>query len=279
MSGEGRRVAVSDEDWGALLDAVGESGITDFEEDDESFADILSPSEEVQKVSRRIAGQYVEILASFAAAAFGRRKGAVTLERVTSAIEALQRLARAADDADQAALLQELHDLVEPATTGRPTSRQRQSALARLREWLPRFGETLEPEDADRLTRLVEWDRESVPLLEELRGLHGIGPKRLQRLYSAGLFTVDAVAAADANDIVAVTGIPQALAKEVVDATRRFAETERLRFLEELQESARRLRRMMNVLPEDDGDFLARANSALQEVERTLQTLNQPVKR
>lgn len=278
MSGDGRRLLGSDEDWGALLDAVGDQDLGDFE-DDEDYADLLAPSEEVQKVSRRIAGQYVEILASFAAAAFGRRKNPVTLERVSSAVDALLRLARAAGDKDQIALLDELAELVEPVTEGSKTSRHRHNALARLRDWLPRFGETLEQEDRDRLTRLVQWDRDDAPLLEELRGLHGIGPKRLQRLYSAGLFTVDAVATADPTDVAAVTGIPVSLAEEVVEATRRFAEAERMRFLEELQASAHRLRRMMTGKPDQDAAFFERAASALHEVEQTLQNLQKPENR
>ncbi|MCA9567127.1 MAG: helix-hairpin-helix domain-containing protein [Myxococcales bacterium] len=274
-----RRVNVSEEDWGALLSVLADDALDDdaFDlDEDDSLDELLAPSDEVRNVSRRIAGQYVEILATFAAGAFGRRTDPVSLSRAGTAVDALLRLASAAGDTDQEALLHELLDLIGPATSGPANSRTRQNALAQLRDWLPRFGATLEHEDAERLTKLVQWDRGTVPLLEELRGLTGIGPKRLQRLYSAGLFTIDTVAASDPADVAAVTGIPLNLAEEVVDATRRYASAERMRFLEELREGAVRLRRMLAVVPDDSTEFRTRATSALEEVERTLQTLKVP---
>lgn len=270
MSGGGRiRVQASDEDWAALL------AFADDEEpvEDDDPLDLLEPSEEVMRVSRRIAGQYVEVLARFAASAFGRNTQRVSSDQVGTAVEALLRLAEASGDTGQADLLRELLGLIKPATSGRPNSRSRQSALVALREWLPRYAATLETEDGERLVRLVEWDRNATPLLEELRGLHGIGPKRLQALYSAGLFTVDAVAGADPMDIHLMTSIPRELAESVVLTTQRFAREERKRCVDNLREGALRLRRILAAVPESDDDLALAASRALLEVERTLQDL------
>lgn len=269
---EAVRIEASDEEWALLASDLQGFDLTDSDDED-TYSDLLEPSDEVVRVSRRIAGQYVEVLARFAAAAFGRNALGVDSTQITAAIDALLRLARASDDAAQVALLEEIHSLIEPATTGRRNSRARQSALIRLRDWLPRFAATLEPVDGKRLVHLVEWDADSAPLLSELAGIRGIGPKRLQRLYSAGLFTVDTVAAADAEDIVAVTGIPGKLAHSVVSATHTYAVEERERCYNGMLERVHRLRRILGAVPDSNKDVAEAAARALLEVERALQGL------
>ena len=128
-----------------------------------------------------------------------------------------------------------------------------------------------------RLQSVPGWRRASrAALLDAEQRLTVTDAAAGQRLYSAGLFTIDTVAASDPADVAAVTGIPLNLAEEVVDATRRYASAERMRFLEELREGAVRLRRMLAVVPDDSTEFRTRATSALEEVERTLQTLKVP---
>ena len=122
---------------------------------------------------------------------------------------------------------------------------------------------------AKQLCRLLE--RDAAPLLAELAEIHGIGPKRLGRLYAAGLFTVDSVAGSDPQDIVAVTGIPEKLAVAVVESTHAYALEERQRCLSGLVEQAHRLRRILKAVPMDD--VVTAAAAALREVERTLHSL------
>ncbi|HND31287.1 MAG TPA: hypothetical protein PLA94_14890, partial [Myxococcota bacterium] len=73
--------------------------------------------------------------------------------------------------------------------------------------------------------------------------------------YSAGLFTVEAVSAADPMEVAQVTGLPRKLAEEVVRATRAYADAERRKSLEELRSRATdalgTLRLMRPDLPED----------------------------
>ncbi|MEZ4316260.1 MAG: helix-hairpin-helix domain-containing protein [Myxococcota bacterium] len=259
------------EAWAALADGL---RIGNLEVDTDPLEDLteelLLPSEELGRVSRRIAAQYAEIVTSFAASAFRGDVRKATIEQVGNAIEALLRLASAAGDHTQSALLDELLGLVQPATTGRLNSRPRQKALAALREWIPRFAATLEDEDRERLTRLVVWDTATAPLMDELSELKGIGPKRLQRLYSAGLFTVDAVVGADPDDVAAVTGLPRDLAARVVEATGTYAHIERRRCMEVVRERTRRLRNLLVTLPGTGDPELTRlAREALREVEET----------
>ena len=101
MSGGGQEeedqlaIFASDEEWAALEGALDGFELVD---DDEGMEGLLDPSDEVVRVSRRIAGQYVEVLARFSASAFGRDGSAVSVDQVKSAIDALLRLARAATD-------------------------------------------------------------------------------------------------------------------------------------------------------------------------------------
>lgn len=264
------------DDWLALLTADGPL----FEDlNDDDFADLgddlLKPSEELGRVSRRIAAQYAEVLTSFAAQAFAGRAGSASLDQVEAAIESLARLARAASDEPQVAMLNEVRQIIGPATTGKRNSRSRQSALVALRDWIPRFAASLEEEDAQRLMSLVEWNDSAAPLMDELSTIRGIGPKRLQRLYAAGLYTVDVVATASPDDVAAVTGLPHSLAVKVIAATRNYAVDERRRLLESLRERALRLRHILASVPMDDDLGLQQlATDALREVETTFRSLH-----
>lgn len=61
----------------------------------------------------------------------------------------------------------------------------------------------------------VRYKRNSNGLLEEFRKIKYIGPQRLQRLYAAGLTTIEAVEGASAIDIAVTTGISLELADQV----------------------------------------------------------------
>lgn len=273
MSGDrGVRVHAMSDEWDALPREA-----TSFTLDDDPtetpLDEFLQPSEEVLRVARKIAGQYVEIVARFAASAFGRQTAPTSPAEVRTAITTLRRLADAAGDREQLDLLNRFLDLIEPATTGRRRSQRRQRALVALRSWLPEFAGTLDETDGRRLVHLVRWDQDAAPLLTELRNIRGIGPKRLQRLYSAGLFRVDVVAGAEPDEIVAVTGIPAALAVAVVEATHEYALAERQRSITGIVERVNRLRRILRVVPDEDGSVADSARAALREVQRAMQEI------
>jgi hypothetical protein len=235
--------------------------------------ELLLPSAELGRVARRIAGSYVTVIARHAAVAFGREHDEDADLEVRSAVDALRRLAQAARDEVQLALLDELDALLDDLAE--PRSRAGRRALAALTDWIPRFASTLEPEDAGHLLGLVHWERGSVPLLEELATIRGIGRKRLARLYAAGLFSVDTVANASPEEIVQVTGLPRSLAEKVVERTRQFAEDERRRCVTDLRDRAMRLSALVRSFRSgDDGDgavgLVEEATAVLQQALREL---------
>lgn len=246
--------------------------VLDFDADDEVTQELLMPSEELGRVARRIAGQYVAVLAHYAAAAFGRTRHDGALQ-VRNSVDALTRLAHAAEDSGQLSLLTELEQLLDGLEAPRGSRAARRSVSA-LSGWIPRFAETLEPEDATALLDLVRWEKGTMPLLDELATIRGIGHVRLSRLYAAGLFSVDVVANAPPEEIVQVTGLPRALAEEVVQRTRRFAEEERRRCLEEMKDRALRLQTLVKTIRfAEDEPVHQLAVEAMAAVEKALQGL------
>jgi len=199
----------------------------------EPVGSVVEPSEELRDVSRRIAGQYVEVIANFAAAAFSGRLDRPGCEELLGALDSLERLATASADTRQLELLKSMHQQVERRLARRMGSSPHRF-LSRLRKWLDEYGKCLSGNDSERLRRLVTYDRGSLPLLAELSRLRGIGPKRLQRLYCAGLYTVESVANANAQELAQVTGLPTKLSVKVVDAAGQFAVEQRVRCVQEL---------------------------------------------
>jgi Helix-hairpin-helix domain len=191
--------------------------------------------EELLRLTRRIAGQYVEVLAGSLALAFMGKDNTATDSQLAAALETMLRLADACGAEELGRALREMDLLVRDWQERRL---RRAAFIHSLRESVLNLCRCLEPEDAASLKKLVVYSRRSLPLLDELAALPGIGPRRLNRLYSAGLFTVEAVGAADPMEVAQVTGLPRKLAEEVVRATRSYADAERRKSLEELRSRA-----------------------------------------
>ena len=192
--------------------------------------------EELLRLTRRIAGQYVEVLAGSLALAFMGKDSSATDSQLAAALETMLRLADACGADELGRARREMDLLVRDWQQRRP--RRRAAFIHALRDSVLSLCRCLEPEDAASLKKLVVYERRSLPLLDELAALPGIGPRRLGRLYSAGLFTVEAVSAADPMEVAQVTGLPRKLAEEVVRATRAYADAERRKSLEELRSRA-----------------------------------------
>jgi len=192
--------------------------------------------EELLRLTRRIAGQYVEVLAGSLALAFMGKDSSATDSQLAAALETMLRLADACGADELGRARREMDLLVRDWQQRRP--RRRAAFIHALRDSVLSLCRCLEPEDAASLKKLVVYERRSLPLLDELAALPGIGPRRLGRLYSAGLFTVEAVSAADPMEVAQVTGLPRKLAEEVVRATRTYADAERRKSLEELRSRA-----------------------------------------
>lgn len=218
--------------------------------DDLSLDPELDELEELRSVARRIAGTHVDVVARYARAAFAGRAGPADHLQLCAALGQLARLAEAAGDTRQVELLGATRAWIEGhlASLDRPAGRGR--LLPRLRRFLEAFAGCLEGDDAARLERLVHYEPDAAPLLAELANLRGIGPRRLESLYCSGLYRVDVVVRAAPADVAAVSGLPLALAVDVVAATRTFAERRREEAAREVRGRLEELRAMAEALGE-----------------------------
>lgn len=189
----------------------------------------VAPSEELAAVARRVSSQYVDIVAVVASQLLSGAGHIGSLDQLEGALQALRRLADVHEDGVAIELIDELFGagaLWRVSGTGK---RGRLKFLNTLRGWLPRYGRVIAPEDGARLRDITEYDPTAVPLFAELEAIRGVGPRRLQRLYCAGLFTVDALCNADPIEVSQVTGLPRELTTVIVERTRAFAAEHRRR--------------------------------------------------
>lgn len=201
--------------------------------------DRLAPSDEVKGLARSLTGQYVDVIRAYAAQAFGRGDRPPALTQSLTAMDSLLRLARSIDDE---VLYSRLDALREHLCTGASATKlERTRFLNTLQDRLLALAEALDIEHGSRLRELIDVDMRATPLLDELRAVPGIGPRRLNRMYCAGLYTVDAVSQADPQEIAVVTGLPVGLARTVVEETQAFERRERERCVLDLQARARQL--------------------------------------
>lgn len=261
------------------LDDVAELGAFTIDVDDAEFTALLGPqpgpaglvaclgpSAELTAVTNRISSQYVEIVRLAAAGVFSGGDTRSSLHQLASALDALEKLARVAQEPEPVALIDELRPTLL-ACAANPRGRDRDRFLARLRTWLPRFAEGL-GEPGDSLRELVSYDTASIPLFEDLLGLRGIGPRRLDRLFCAGLYAVEVVSGADPVEVAQVTGLPRGLAEEVVARARGFAEDRRRRCLTELRARLAEFQDVVRTLdPGSAPELHALAQAAVREMQ------------
>lgn len=234
----------------------------------------VEPSIELVAVSRRIAGQFVDLIQAFAASVFTHRITPTTTAQFSHAVDALHRLAVATGDEDQARLLEEMQGLLHNLQQRGDRSREVDRISTRLRAWIPSFSGFLEPSDAERLVNMVSYKNQHVPLLAELGNIPGIGKRRLERLYISGLYTVEAVCAADPAELAVVTGLPLQLAERVVEATREYAVQQQRRCVLEMRDRARELARAMGASPNADPELISLALSAMAELQHVLSSMS-----
>ncbi len=253
-------IVLSDEELDGLFAPPGTA-----QEDHETVA----PSPELLEVSRRIAGQYVGLLEAFAASLFQRRGGGDLAPQLLKALEALSRLSGASGDHEAHEALGELMDDLHVYMSRQAQGRGADRMSTRLRAWIPRFARLLEPDAAERLMNLVSYRGRAIPLFHALGSIPGIGPRRLERLYCAGLYTVESVVNADPEEVAQVTGLPPTLARRVVEATQTFATEERLRSARELNARATEVLTLMKSGPQDP-EILELTREALRALQAAL---------
>ncbi|MDP2316944.1 MAG: hypothetical protein Q8P41_28890 [Pseudomonadota bacterium] len=228
--------------------AIQELGSVSFELDDEEIYALLSesrpapvmhaadlaPSGELLAVTRRIATQYLEVLQVSAAGLFAGHDPRGSAAQLVTVLDALDRLAAAGNDAPQRELLAEIRRAAD-AFLADPRGQARNRFLARLRPWIVRYADHLGDDEGQRLRALVSFDMGEVPLFSELAAIPGIGPRRLDRLFCAGLYAVEVVSGSNPVEVAQVTGLPRALAEDVVARARDFAAERRRRCVVEIR--------------------------------------------
>lgn len=255
-------IHASDEEWAALLAPPS----------DPPSPSAIEPSEELERVSRKLAEPYLRSVGGFAAAAFRGSPLGEELGAVRAAIRSLTRLAVASGRLQEVALLESFPEdgfgLVQLRQ-----GKRRLAALSRLRDWLGRLAEVQHAGGREELLDALSWKSGAVVHFAELGRVPGVGPRRLERLYLAGLYSVRTLAAADPDDVAAVTGMPRSVATSVIERTRSYARAEQERTLDALQVQIQRLKYLSEVAPLDG------AESSLSSVDELLLVVNRMVGR
>lgn len=113
----------------------------------------------------------------------------------------------------------------------------------------------ISPEARERYLSQFYYQRNSIPLLEDLRRIRYIGPKRLQRIYAAGLITAEAISRAKPSEIADVTGLPLKLAEQVVIAGSEYHTQQRQRRCQRIGGLASDLREELHNLTRDGSEL------------------------
>lgn len=254
------RLDVDDDELAALLARPPEPPVA------APVAPAVAPSPELVAVTHRIASQFVGVLHATAGRLFGAKDPRGPLQQLRSTLDALRRLAEASHDAPHLALLDEIAEEASRFAEA-PHGRARDRFLGRLRSWLPRYADQLGGDDGDALRGLVRFDPDAVPLFGELREIPGIGRRRLERLFCAGLWSVDVVSAADPVEVAAVTGLPRTLAEDVVRRARMWSEEQRRRALVDLRARLADVSRIVGAIdPAAAPDLHALARTTFEEM-------------
>ncbi|MBX2804064.1 MAG: hypothetical protein KTR31_40685 [Myxococcales bacterium] len=217
-------------------------------------------------LGRRIAGQYVDVLVPFAQEVFRGPPGEAAVTALTEGMAALTRLVSATHDEDFLRQLEQMPSLIERASCAHPA--QRSGFLRDMRSWILGIADLLDETDGQRLRTQFDADAGDAPLLQHLRDLPGMGKRRVQRLYCAGLYTAAALGGADPQDVSAVTGIPVTIARRCVQASQEFADQQRRTLVERLSRDVTRLLAMAQGAEEDVDEILALVHESISTLQR-----------
>ncbi|MFO0751537.1 MAG: helix-hairpin-helix domain-containing protein, partial [Myxococcota bacterium] len=168
----------------------------------------LGPSPGARDLARAVGVAWVELIADLAGQAILGRTVRHP-DKLAGVVTDVARLARELDDRELVALDEQLPQLVA-ATFDAPDAEGRKQAGLALRDWVATYADIIGGDGGRRLRRKVVLRRGVHPLATHLRGIKGIGERRLERLYDARLLTRDALADAQPEELAAVARIPLA---------------------------------------------------------------------
>lgn len=259
----------SDEDLALVLEGGGDGPVP---------APVVSG--EALALARTLGAQYAEVIGHYAVdSMLGRtsRHG----PKLRQIVKSLTRLAVEMGDLEILELYHQLEDLIAVFSNA-SLGEARQAASQRLRDWVMTFAGYVDEETATKLRRLVVFRKGVHPLISHLREIRGIGDKRLERLYVAGLLTTESLVEADPIELAQVVGVPLRLARQIVEASRRFFEQQRLVHVRSLQSAVGEVTRALReVDPYDEShmrlvatvrDTIAGLEQAMRDLETTWNT-------
>lgn len=197
----------------------------------------------LEKLGRRIAGQYVDVLVPFVQEVFRGPPGAGALTALDGAQQALTQLVEATNDRVFADHLGQLPELMERANIKSGT--RRSGFLRDMRTWVMTLADLLEPDDAQSLRVRFDADAVEDPFLAQLGRIPGVGPRRLQRLFCAGLHSVDVLKIAQPDEITLVTGVPIDVAERCVAVAVEYHQSQKTMLIERISTDARQAREVL----------------------------------
>ncbi len=197
------------------------------------IANQVGVSADALALTRQLAARHLEVIGRAAADAVeGRTKRD---PRATKALKQAHRLASEMQDAELVALIDQIGALLDRVALAEVLDHA--IIARRLRNTVLALG-ALAGGAAEVQLRTVCLRRRGLhPLAARLRGLKGIGERRLAKLWDAGLLSIESLVDADPRELVSVAGIDRALATRVIRLAHEHAQ-ERARAAAELIELA-----------------------------------------
>ncbi|MCB9680734.1 MAG: helix-hairpin-helix domain-containing protein [Alphaproteobacteria bacterium] len=220
-------------------------------------------------LGREMVDPYLDVIAGYVRDRL-RHLGDVADDAIDAAVETLLTLTMGTGDERLFAHLQHLSSLSRAAPVGRASVDRWRVAL---RQWTEDMAAELGPIRGARFRQLVDTETGTTALLDELGGIRGMGPRRLQRLYCAGLYTVDAVLSVEADEMAAVSGVPRVLCDTVRTTTAMFKEQAVTRGVSRLERDAADLERALTRGDRIDSGDLSRLLAAHDRLSRMVHDL------
>ena len=262
--------AFTDDDLDAFLSGAA------FRESEASSRSAAT-SDEARNLARNLAIPYVQVVSQHAFdLATGRQE-----RFAPKLLQVLKDARRLAEEMEDEALLEHYQALASILGDERrtfSTQHDRETSSRRLHGWVSEFAYIVGGEAGRKLLREQTLKRGVNPLVAYLREVRGLGEKRLEKLFAAGLLTTDALVDADPRELSQIVGIPMGVARLVVTAATRFADEQRVASVLGLRESALEVMRHLRDLPPTDRGLIklvAEVRDTLHRLEATLRELGQ----
>lgn len=215
---------------------------------------------------RQLVSQYLEPIAQFMHLIRREGKSSDTLEGFRNLLLPILQLTDTLDVSEQRDIVNGF--LGQLSEMGEHKGTFTYKHLEPLNQLFDQLLNSLGPQVREQYLATCYYQRNSNPLLEEIRRVKYIGPKRLQRLYAVGLVTVESISKATAQEIVDVTGLPVKLAEQVIDVTRAFMAQERSNRKRRLQSLCDEINYELKRLSEDEHELV-------REITHTFESLDQ----